>query len=206
MYEYVRVWSILMYDWYHATIEKTGTRDGDGTFDFKLLDIVLSAPGVRRPAYFPAWAWIQSVGITKRTFIGLLVNFPGMSKHPQVVRDKLQAMQDQLRFALVQRSALAGDEPWPNPPEVYALDRATGAATPFDPAASTSELLKLVAGYSDAARSGFLPPTGMLQGQENCDVCGFRKCCYPNGGKTIPDGVFEMLQKPLKYRPADDEA
>lgn len=202
MFEYVRVWSILAYEWQDRIV--ASGKLNDDNIEFRELEVVLSAPGVRRPAYFPVWAWTEKVGLARRTFIGLLINFPGMSRNPQILRDKIQGMQDQLRFALVQRSALSGAEPWPSPPEVHALDRTTGASTPFDVIVNTSDALKMIVELSQAARKGPHFPLGALQSPEKCEVCGFRALCYGND-KTIRDDSLRMLQSTSGFRPVDEE-
>ena len=202
MFEYVRAWSILAYEWQDRIVPSAS--DNDSNIQFKSLEVALSAPGVRRPAYFPVWAWIEKVGLVNRTFIGLLVNFPGMSKNAQIVRDKIQGMQDQLRFALVQRSALSGDEPWPSPPEVHALDRTTGASTPFDAVVNTTDALKMVVELSEAARKGPHLPLGALQSPEKCEVCGFRAFCYGND-KTLRDDSLRILQSTSGFKPIAEE-
>ena len=203
MFEYVRAWSILAYEWQDRIV--TGGESNDDDIEFKQLEVVLSAPGVRRPAYFPVWAWTRKVGLTKRIYIGLLVNFPGMSRHPQIVRDKIQGMQDQLRFALVQRSALSGDEPWPSPPEVHALERTTGASTPFDVVVNTSDALRMVVPLSEAARKGPHLPLGVLQSPEKCAVCGFRAQCYEKDERTMRESALKTLQSTNGFRPIEEE-
>lgn len=201
LFEYVRVWSVLIYQWQDAIAP--GARD-DGDIEFTLQEVALSAPGVRKPAYFQVWAWEQKNGMSSRTHLGLLVNFPGVSKHPQIIRDKIQGIQDQLRFALVQHSARVGKEPWSSPPNVYALDRATGASTPFDVTVNTSDVLKMVSGLSEAARRGPHYPLGALQAPEKCGACGFRWQCYRNGNTVTDEAIKKVFEKKADF-PLDDD-
>ena len=203
LFEYVRVWSILIYQWQDAIAP--GASD-DGDIEFKQLEVALSAPGVKRPVYFPVWAWEQKVGLSKRTHFGLLVNFPGVSRNPQVIRNKIQGLQDQLRFALVQRSARTDNELWASPPDLYALDRVTGASTPFDVVVNTSDTLKMVLGLSEAARTAPYYPLGALQAPEKCGVCCFRRECY-QGGNTLTDFALDKLfEKKTGFSPVDEDA
>ena len=80
---------------------------------FSKVRLALMLPGIRRPAFFPAWSWMGQIKGARRVVIGLI------------------GTQDQLRLGVVRQAGLEGDKPWPSTPEVWALDGISGTRGSF---------------------------------------------------------------------------
>jgi hypothetical protein len=161
---YVRAWAFLIPGWqqamgFAAPPELTAVR------------LVLTAAGVRRPAYFQAWSWVSVVGDSRRQVIGLLATGRG---------------RDQVLLGLVGRSGPVGEAPWPALPEVWVLDPERGQAEPADRRLPEEELPGVVARLAELAEAGPHPPLRALQGPDHCKSCGFQAQCYLSGGEISP--------------------
>lgn len=164
--EFARIWVYVYVDWaLGANIRRVA---GETEEKFVLYTLALTAPGVRKPAYFPAWGWQVRTRNVIRNVIGLLV---------EDVKD-----QDQLRFALALMSAPADDKyPWPYKPEIYALDRRTGVADPYNPTVDIKDALGMIEPLSRIARRGPFPPMNAIGKPHLCKQCGFWDQCYRKG-------------------------
>jgi hypothetical protein len=155
-FAYIRAWAFLVSDW-EAEMRFFGAPD--------LLEcrLMLSLPGIRRPVRFPAWAWREQVGQGTRLVIGLLVK---------------GREQDQLRIALARLAGPEGEKPWPVQPEIWAIDRESGKAEPFDSHLPTEQLAPSLNRLAELAREGPYPPLAALSSPERCRSCGYTAQCY----------------------------
>lgn len=158
LFVYVRTWAFLSQDW----------RRGIGIaqdMEFTLASevVALTLTGVRLPVQFEAWVWKVSVGHVKETRIGLLTQ-----------NDE----QDPLRFALLARCNPLGDQPWPNTPLVFALDRDTGEVKNHDPTVDEKDLEPLVSSLAALAKKGPHPPLNALHHPIACHPCGYQHLCF----------------------------
>jgi hypothetical protein len=164
---YIRVWRFLMGDW--KTRMKIDQKPTSQRI-FQLFRVSLSAPGVVQSnlrVHLPVWGWEVRIGAARRIYLGLLV--PNRKQHP-------------LRFALVHGADRADDQKWPNHgrPDLWALDRDTGAAEPI--IVRSEAVLNLIPRWHNEAQFGRNRPVG-LDGIETCHFCGYRILCY---GKIPP--------------------
>lgn len=169
-FSYVRAWAFVAPDW-EARMRFSSPPH------FCQIRLAFMLPGIRRPAYYPAWSWLDQVENARRVVIGLLVN---------------ESAQDQLRLGLVGRANPVGDKPWPATPEVWALERESGNAdyfdarlprTPFGAEPKVQGLPKdsfayVIEHLAEAAKSGPHPPLEAIRGSNQCANCGFRAQCY----------------------------
>jgi hypothetical protein len=163
---------------------------------FQLFTVSLSASGVVQSnlrVHMPVWGWEVHIGAARRVYLGLLVS--DRKQHP-------------LRFALVHGADQADDKKWPNNgrPDLWALDRDTGAAEPI--IVKSEAILKLIPRWHDEAQYGRNRPVG-LDDKETCRFCGYRNLCY---GKIPPfrsmlrdqdilDSALEQLtNEPMQQR------
>ncbi len=164
---YIRIWRFLMDDW-QADI-KMDQKDTTQRI-FQLFTVSLSAPGVVQSnlrVHMPVWGWEVRTGQVRRVYLALLVS--NRKQHP-------------LRFALVNAADRADEKKWPNNgrPELWALDRDTGAAEPI--IVKSEAILNLIPRWHDEAQFGRNRPVG-LDDKETCRFCGYRALCY---GKIPP--------------------
>ncbi len=160
LFIYVRTWAFLIQDWrIGMKIERTSNYRITG----EKISLVL--PFARLPVLFDAWIWKVPVGHVMETKIGLLVS---------------QMEQDQLRFSLMSRCNPSGQQPWPNIPTVFALDRETGEVKHFDQTLSDQDLERVVQSVSDLAKNGPHPPLNALCQPSICKTCGYQLLCFKN--------------------------
>ena len=190
---YIRVWRFLMGDW------KTSIKMDQKTTSqriFQLFTVSLSAPGIVQSnlrVHMPVWGWEVRIGAARRVYLGLLVS--NRKQHP-------------LRFALVHGADRADDKKWPNNgrPDLWALDRDTGAAEPI--IVRSEAILKLIPRWHDEAQFGRNRPVG-LDDKETCRFCGYRTLCYGKipashsmlRDQDILDSALEQLtNEPMQNR------
>jgi hypothetical protein len=160
-FAYVRAWAFVAPDW-EALMRFSEPPH------FSRIRLAFMLPGIRRPAYYPAWSWLDRDESPRRVVIGLLVN---------------ESAQDQLRLGLVWQANPAGEKPWPATPEVWALERESGSADHFDPRLPEDSLTHVVERLVEAARSGPHPPLEALRGSGRCARCGFQCQCFMDSGE-----------------------
>lgn len=164
--EFVRLWHFVYVDW----AIKSGVKPipEETEIKFERITLAFTAPGIRTPAFFPAWIWRMKIGRVIKNTIGLLVDD---------VRD-----QDQLRFALTLASAPADEEyPWAIIPDVYALDRRTGEVAPVNQTVPRKFALASIEAISRAAKKGLYMPFNAWEQPRRCLMCGFYDQCYRKG-------------------------
>ncbi len=183
-FAYVRAWAFVVPDW-EAQMRFSNPPQ------FSQVRLALMLPGIRRPAYFLAWSWIDQIKNTRRLVIGLIV---------------AEETQDQLRLGLARRANPVGDKPWPSTPEVWALEGESGRADHFDERLPNTQLgtkakasnattedgvggapqdilPQVVEQLARAAKTGPHPPLKALWGSGQCARCGFRAQCYTDTGE-----------------------
>lgn len=158
LFIYIRTWAFLSQDW---RIDMQIQRDSG--YALSAQQVLLTLPFTRLPVQFDTWTWKVPVGHVTETKIGLLVS---------------NGEQDQLRFALMSRSAPMGKQPWSNTPTIFALDRETGEARHFDQILSDKDLEKMVRALSDMAKNGPHPPLNALRQPSICKHCGYQHLCF----------------------------
>jgi len=173
-FTYVRAWAFVAPDW-EARMRFSSPPH------FSRIRLAFMLPGIRRPAYYPAWSWRDQVENARRAVIGL----PVTAKN-----------QDQIRLGLAWRANLVGDRPWPATPEVWALERETGCADHFDERLPKDDLSHVVEQLAEAAKSGPHPPMEALRGSERCAGCGFRTQCYTDSGEI---SLLALIPQAIAY-------
>jgi hypothetical protein len=165
--ELTRIWTFLYVDW--MTRANLRPKPGEIEVNFKSVSLLFSAPGTRKPVYFPAWCWEEKYSLVTRYVVGLLVS---------------NGVQDQLRFALTIKSAPDREDkrPWPSEPSIYALDRKTGKADPMNATIDTRDALNMLDPLSRIAKCGPYPPVNAINCPQTCFVCGFNAQCYTKQG------------------------
>jgi hypothetical protein len=163
-FAYVRAWAFVAPDW------EARMRFSEPP-QFSQIRLAFMQPGLRRPAYFPAWSWLDPVKKARRVVLGLIV---------------AAKTQDQLRLGLAWRANPVGDQPWPARPEVWALEWESGGAGHFERHLPTDQLPQVVAQLAQAAKAGPHPPLAALRGSGQCARCGFRAQCYAASGEISP--------------------
>ena len=171
-YAYIRAWAFLCPEW-EAKIQFFAAPE------LGHVRLALTLPGIRRPAYLPAWLWTVKQGYATRLVIGLPID------------DE----QDELRFSLAacspaylpapNRDKEANEENgkveskrWLVTPEVWALNRSSGIAEPRDPRIDDEHLPALVNLLANAAEKGPHSPLAALHRPSDCRVCGYQSLCY----------------------------
>jgi hypothetical protein len=158
LFIYVRTWVYLSQDW------RIGMKiPSDASCSLSPETVLLTLPSTRLPVHFETWIWKVRVGHVTETRIGLLV---------------WRGEQDQLRFSLTQRCSPPGDQPWPNRPIVFALDRDTGEAEPFNQTLADKNLERVVQSLSNLAKNGPQPPLQALSHASICKLCGYQHLCF----------------------------
>jgi hypothetical protein len=158
LFIYTRAWAFLVDDW------RAGMRiASDANFSLKIEPVKLTLAGYRLPVHFDTLIWRVQIGHVTEVRLGLLV---------------CRGEQDLLRFALLGLSSPDGDQPWPNLPLVYALDRETGDAKLADLPIASKDFPELVKQLSSAAKEGPYPPLNALQQPSVCKDCGYARLCY----------------------------
>lgn len=164
LFIYARTWAILLVDW------RTGMDiSTDSTFRLKIETVALTLPDYRQPVHFEALVWYLQIGHVREARIGVLIQDGEL---------------DLLRFGLLSRSNPQGDHPWPNLPQIYALDRETGEVKRAKLPVSNREFPKLVEQLAKAAKEGPYPPLNALQRSSVCKGCGYQHFCYHNSNLT----------------------
>jgi len=160
LFIYARTWAYLAHDWRKGL-------DVDSRSDYILKNekVSLMLSFTRLPVQFDTWIWSLQIGHVRENRIGLLVS--GME-------------QDQLRFSLLKKCSPIGNQPWPNTPSIFALDRESGEAAVFDQILPDSHLERLVAHFSNLARKGPHHPLNALRRPSICKKCGFQNQCFKN--------------------------
>ncbi len=158
LFTYVRTWAFLSRDW---RIDMNISRETE----YVLSDegISLTLPGIRLPVQLETWVWRVPVGHTMEIKIGVLTG---------------RGEQDQLLFSLLSRSSPSGDQPWPNTPMLFGLDRETGEAQSFDQTLPGKDLERTVASLAELAKNGPYPPLNALRHASICKECGYQSLCY----------------------------
>jgi hypothetical protein len=158
LFVYVRTWAFLSQDW------RIGMRiERDTDYILSSEKVLLTLPNIRIPLQFDTWVWKVPVGHVMETKIGLFVSC---------------GEQDQLRFSLLSRSSPSGDQPWPNTPTIFALDRESGDVQHFDQTLSDKDLERVVQSLSNLAKNGPHPPLNALRQPSICKNCGYQHLCY----------------------------
>ncbi len=176
--EYGRIWAFVIDDW-KAVFEPE--------FKFRknikilLTGLSLNLPGVsRKPVWYPAWKFHLKVGHAQRIFLGFMVDD--------------DEGQDQVRFALAANAGTYDDKPWEVTPELYALNRRTGAALPYKPNITPRYGKALIGTLAEFARSGPYPPQRALNRPQDCsDYCGFYHLCYHK--RSLTDNVLTLTRQ-----------
>jgi hypothetical protein len=86
--------------------------------------------------------------------------------------------QDQVRFSLMGKCSPCGDQPWPNTPGIFALDRESGQAQVFDQTLPDRELERVVQHFSGLAKHGPHHPLHALRQPSICKKCGYQNQCF----------------------------
>ena len=163
---------------------------------FQLFTVSLSAPGVVQSnlrVHMPVWGWEVRIGQARRVYLGLLVS--NRKQHP-------------LRFALVHGADRADEKKWPNNgrPDLWALDRDTGAAEPI--IVKSEAILKLIPRWHDEAQYGRNRPVG-LDDKGPCGFCGYRTVCYgklppsytlPREQDILDSALEQLTNEPMQKR------
>ncbi len=188
-YAYIRAWAFLCPEW-------------EAKFQFFAapelghVHLVLTLPGIRRPAYLPAWLWTVKQGYATRLVIGL----------------PMDDEQDELRFSLAACSPAylpaisspveAGkenDKPeskrWLVTPEVWALNQYSGIAEPRDPRVDDEQLPSLVRALTKAAEGGPHPPLAALRNPSACRKCGYLSLCFREDHRLTPLALNHASEK-----------
>ena len=158
LFIYVRTWAFLTQDW---RIGMRIEREPDYILSAEKVSLVL--PFTRLPMQLDTWVWKVPVGHVMEIKFGLLVQ---------------RGEQDQLRFSLLRRSSPCGDQPWPNTPIVFALDRESGEVQHFDQTLSDKDLERVVQSLSNLAKNGPHPPLNALRQTSTCKSCGYQHLCF----------------------------
>jgi hypothetical protein len=158
LFTYVRTWVFLAQDW------RIGMKiDRTSNYSLSGEKVNLMLPFTRLPVQFDTWVWKVPVGHALETKIGLLV---------------WRMEQDQLRFALMRHSHPLGEQPWPNTPIIYTLDRESGDADHFEQTLSEDDLERVVQSLSNLAKNGPHPPLNALRQPSICRKCGYQHLCF----------------------------
>ncbi len=158
LFVYVRAWAFLSQDW-----RLNMGIPGDASYFLKVEKVALALPEIRIPARLEALVWRLPLGHVTEIRIGLLVS---------------NGEQDLLRFALLRLSSPAGGQPWPTPPQVFALDRSTGQAWHADLPLPDKKVPELVRQISALAKNGPYPPLNAFRQPSLCKECGYRHLCF----------------------------
>jgi hypothetical protein len=158
LFTYVRTWAFLSQDWRRGM-----GISPDMEYSLDNETVALTLPGIRLPVQFETWIWKVTIGHVTETKIGLLVS---------------RGEQDPLRFALMQRSSPCGDQPWPNTPLAFALDRDTGEVKNHDPTLVDKDVERLVSSLANLSKNGPHPPLNALHHPSTCRTCGYQHLCF----------------------------
>ncbi|MBI5964092.1 MAG: hypothetical protein HY863_11495 [Chloroflexi bacterium] len=158
LFIYVRAWAYLAHDWREGL-----NVDSTSGYILKNERVSLILPFTRLPVQFDTWIWRLQIGHVMETKIGLLVS---------------NMEQDQLRFSLLGKCSPTGDQPWPNTPAIFALDRESGEAKVFDQTLPDRELERVVESLSNLARKGPHHPLNALRQPSTCKKCGYQNQCF----------------------------
>ena len=177
-FAYIRAWAFVVPDWEEGFNFSQPAK-------ISAQRLVLSLPGIRRPAYFPAWTWTNDgsdyvpsqVKPTSRVVVGQIM--AGQQR-------------DQLRMALLGKAQPPTEEPWPVLPEVWMLDPESGRSHHSEARLEEQDLTRVVEQLSDAAEWGPHPPLAALQGAAKCGQCGFHSLCYNQDGYISSEMLIRM--------------
>ena len=158
LFIYVRTWVFLSQDWrIGMKIDRTTQYSVSGE------KVNLTLPFARLPVQLDTWIWRIPVGHVTETRIGLLVS---------------SMEQDQLRFALIRHCHPLGEQPWPNTPLIYALDRESGGVDHFEQTLSDEVLERVVQSLTSLAKNGPYFPLNALRQRSICKKCGYQHLCF----------------------------
>ena len=158
LFTYVRTWAYLSQDW---RIGMNISRDTEYVLSGEKT--LLTLQSIRLPVQLETWVWRVPVGHTMEIKLGVLTR---------------RGEQDQLLFSLLGRSSPTGDQPWPNAPAVFGLDRETGEAQHFEQTVPDKELERTVGSLAELAKNGPYPPLNALRHSSTCKTCGYRNLCF----------------------------
>ncbi len=158
LFIYVRTWAYLSQDW---RIGMSISHDTEYILSCEKVSLTL--PNIRLPVQLETWIWRVPLGHTMEVKIGVLTR---------------RGEQDQLLFSLLGRSSPRGDQPWPNTPSVFCLDRETGEVQHFEQTLPDKDLERTVASLAELAKNGPYPPLNALRHASICKECGYRNLCY----------------------------
>jgi hypothetical protein len=154
---YVRTWAYLVDDWCDRMRLV-------GDINFKLERLALTLKGIRRPAYFPVWAW--TARLERATRIRLCLPVENVADH------------DPLRFSLVQSAQPVGEKPWEADPQVYAVTTGSQVAKFDNYLPKAVPLIDLINRLADTAQNHPCPPIHVLHQPSRCAMCGYWAQCY----------------------------
>lgn len=166
-FPFVHAWAFAYRDW----VMKLHLTEGV----FAPVRLALSAQGIRKPAYFPAWMWSlydkDRSERVNRLWVGLVA--------------WEEDQHDQLRIPLALQAGLSGDKPWPVVPEIRILQR-NGEVSPPDARLTHNSLPRLIERLADLAKNGPYPPLPALGMSPKCKACGFQAQCFTPSGELTP--------------------
>jgi hypothetical protein len=162
---YVRTWAYLVDDWCDRM-----RLIGDVTF--KLEQLALTLKGIRRPIYFPAWAW--TARLERKTRICLCLAVENILDH------------DLLRFSLAQVAQLPGEKPWEVGPQIYAVSEDGQVAKFVSLLPKNTPLLDVINRLAVVAQEHPCPPTHALYQPSRCKMCGYVEQCFMNRDEITP--------------------
>lgn len=158
LFIYVRTWVFLSQDW------RIGMKiDRTTQYSISGEKVNLTLPFARLPVQLDTWIWRIPVGHVTETRIGLLVS---------------RMEQDQLRFALLRHCHPLGEQPWPNTPLIYALDRESGGVDHFEQTLSDEDLERVIQSLASLAKNGPYFPLNALRQRSICKKCGYQHLCF----------------------------
>ena len=128
----------------------------------------------------PVWGWKVTKGMNQRIYLGLLTT-------------RSQGL-DALRFGLVANGVLRGEEP-DTQPNIYGLDRDTGAAYPLTLPIERDQLSTLVSKVYTAACATPNMPLGALRGMTICSSCGYWNSCFGDKNRMFKSAARSQSTK-----------
>jgi hypothetical protein len=173
---YVRSWSVLMQTW-KAQMKIPG--DGSVKREFCKFEVLTSVVLNQKKwqLLVPVWGWKVTKGMDKRIYLGLLTT-------------RSQGL-DALRFGLVANGVLRGEEP-DTRPDIYGLDRDTGAAYPLALPIERDQVSTLVSKLYTAACATPNMPLGALRGMTICSSCGYWASCFGDKNRVFQSAIRDQ--------------
>ncbi len=159
---YIRSWSVLMQTW---KSQMNIPLDDNVRREFCRFEVFTSVAANQEEweLVMPVWGWKVTKGMDRQIYLGLLTT-------------RSQGL-DALRFGLVAKGVLLGEEPGTKP-TIYGLDRDTGAAYPLTLPIEPDQISTLVSKLHHAACEAPNLPLGALRGMTICLSCGYRASCF----------------------------